>query len=60
MYNVKTEVDSKKEKLTITVDLTQDGKVSASGKSLVFASTEGNISVENTDLTLGLNLYRKR
>ena len=45
-------------KLLIEIDLERQGTPSRSGKSLVIASTRGNISVG--DVTLGLNVYRNR
>jgi hypothetical protein len=57
MQNVTTSVSGKT--LTITVDLSQAGEPSATGKSLVIASTKGNHSVDGApEFTLGLNLYR--
>jgi hypothetical protein len=50
--------------LTITVDLGVKGEQSKSGKSIVLASTQGNISVpaEPSDLgaaiKIGLNIYK--
>lgn len=43
--------------LTITVDLSKTGKVSASGKSTIIASTEGNQSVPDSTAKIGLNVY---
>jgi len=55
---VKSEVAGNK--LVLTIDISGKGKVSASGKSMVIASTRGNIEVPGTKgLILGLNLYRK-
>jgi len=46
--------------LTITVDVSKDFGKSASGKSIIIASTEGNISVpEKEDIKIGLNIYKK-
>jgi len=46
--------------LTITVDLTKEFGLSSSGKSLIIASTEGNVSVpEKEEIKIGLNIYRK-
>ena len=46
--------------LTITVDITKEFGLSSSGKSLIIASTEGNVSVEGKDeVKIGLNVYRK-
>jgi len=45
--------------LTITVDLSKQYGKSSSGKSTIVASTEGNRDVPETDLKIGLNVYRK-
>lgn len=46
--------------LTITVDLAKDYGKSASGKSVIIASTEGNVSVpEKEDIKIGLNVYKR-
>jgi hypothetical protein len=46
-------------KLTIEVDLSKDFGPSASQKTLIIASTEGNITVEGTtDVKIGLNIYK--
>ena len=47
--------------LTITVDLTKDLGPSASGKSVMIATTEGNVDVPGApDVKIGLNIYRKK
>jgi hypothetical protein len=52
-------------KLIITADL-EDGQVSASGKTLVVASTRGNLKTTaihpqtGREITLGLNAYVSR
>ena len=47
-------------KLTITVDITQEFGKSSSGKSIIIASTEGNVSIpDKEDIKIGLNVYRK-
>lgn len=44
--------------LTITVDLSKEYGESGSGKSIVIASTEGNVSVPEKDgIKIGLNIY---
>lgn len=58
MQNVKMSVDKKT--LTITVDLGAKGTESKSGKSVVLASTEGNVTVPGTDVKIGLNVYRPK
>jgi hypothetical protein len=46
--------------LTITVDVTKDFGKSASGKSVIIATTEGNVTVPDTDdIKIGLNIYKK-
>ncbi|OGJ90463.1 MAG: hypothetical protein A2268_03070 [Candidatus Raymondbacteria bacterium RifOxyA12_full_50_37] len=46
--------------LTITVDLSKDFGKSASGKSLIISTTEGNISLpEKEEIKIGLNIYKK-
>jgi len=45
--------------LTITVDLSKKFGTSKSGKSIVIASTEGNISVEgHPEIKAGINIYK--
>jgi hypothetical protein len=46
--------------LTITVDVSKDFGKSSSGKSVIIASTEGNVSIpEKDDIKIGLNIYKK-
>lgn len=56
MKNVDIKVDGKT--LTITVDLEKEYGRSASGKSVIIASTEGNVAIEGGAI-VGLNVYRK-
>lgn len=59
MENVKMEV--KGNKLTIEIDLSVTGSPSATGKTLVLASTRGNKSVpEHEGVFIGVNCYKKR
>jgi hypothetical protein len=46
--------------LTITVDLTKEFGPSSSGKTIIIASTEGNVAVPERDEKIGLNVYRKK
>jgi ABC-type molybdate transport system ATPase subunit len=47
--------------LTIKVDVTKEFGPSASGKTIIIASTEGNISIpEKEEIKIGLNVYRKK
>jgi len=41
--------------------LTQEFGKSSSGKSIIIASTEGNVVIEGTNppVNIGLNIYRK-
>jgi hypothetical protein len=46
--------------LTITVDVSKDFGKSSSGKSVIIASTEGNVSIpDKEEIKIGLNVYRK-
>lgn len=57
MKNV--EISMNKKVLTITVDLSKEFGPSKSGKTIVVASTEGNISVPGDENTkIGLNIYK--
>ena len=47
--------------LTIKVDITKELGSSASGKSIIVATTEGNMSVPDVDgMKIGLNVYKKK
>jgi len=46
--------------LTIRVDLSKEFGPSASGKTIIVASTEGNVSVPDREEKVGLNVYRKK
>jgi hypothetical protein len=46
--------------LTIMVDLTKDFGPSSSKKSIIIASTEGNVSVPDRQEKVGLNVYRTK
>jgi hypothetical protein len=47
--------------LTITVDLTKEFGPSSSGKTIIIASTEGNIAIEgHEEIKVGLNIYKKK
>ena len=46
--------------LTIKIDLTQEFGPSASGKTIIIASTEGNITIPEREEKVGLNVYRKK
>jgi hypothetical protein len=46
--------------LTIKVDLAKEFGPSSSGKTIIIASTEGNVSIPDRDEKVGLNVYRKK
>ncbi|OPY57079.1 MAG: hypothetical protein A4E55_01843 [Pelotomaculum sp. PtaU1.Bin035] len=47
--------------LTIRIDLTKEFGPSASGKNIIIASTEGNISVPgDKEAKIGINVYKKK
>lgn len=57
MKNVELKVEHGK--LIVTVDLTKELGPSSSGKSVIIATTEGNIDVPGEPhVKLGLNVYR--
>ena len=58
MKNVEMRIDGTT--LTITVDLAKEFGPSASGKTIIIASTEGNVPVLDRDEKIGLNIYKKR
>ena len=59
MRNIELNVEHGK--LLITVDLSQELGPSASGKSVMIATTEGNVDVPGApDVKFGLNVYRKK
>jgi hypothetical protein len=58
MKNVEMRVEGNL--LTIKVDLSKDYGPSSSGKTIIVASTEGNVSIPDREEKLGLNVYRKK
>ena len=59
MKNVEMKVDHGK--LIITVDLSTELGPSSSGKSVIIATTEGNVDVPGVpDVKIGLNVYHKK
>ena len=46
--------------LTIKVDLSKEFGPSSSGKTIIVASTEGNVTISNREEKVGLNVYRKK
>ena len=59
MKNVEMKVEGNI--LTIRVDLTKEFGPSSSGKTIIIASTEGNIAIDGHEAAkIGLNVYRKK
>ena len=58
MKNVDLKVDGNT--LTITVDLSREFGPSSSGKTIIIASTEGNVTIPGREAKVGLNVYRKK
>jgi hypothetical protein len=52
--------DRRRTTLTIKVDLSKEFGPSASGKTIIIASTEGNVTIPNREEKVGLNVYRKK
>ncbi|OIO29618.1 MAG: hypothetical protein COS94_01725 [Candidatus Hydrogenedentes bacterium CG07_land_8_20_14_0_80_42_17] len=46
--------------LTVKIDLSKSFGPSSSGKTIIIASTEGNITIPDRDEKIGLNVYRKK
>ena len=46
--------------LTIRVDLSKEFGPSSKGKTIIIASTEGNVTIPNRQEKVGLNVYRKK
>ncbi|MHC1590506.1 MAG: hypothetical protein ACXQS8_00300 [Candidatus Helarchaeales archaeon] len=59
MKNVEYKVEG--DKLIITIDLTKTFGESKSGKSIIIATTSGNVPIEGTEgVKLGLNCYKPK
>lgn len=46
--------------LTIRVDLAKEFGPSSTGKTIIIASTEGNVTIPDRQEKVGLNVYRKK
>lgn len=46
--------------LMIKVDLSKEFGPSASGKTIIIASTEGNVTIPDRQEKVGLNVYKKK
>jgi hypothetical protein len=53
-------VEVKDGKAVITIDLEHRGGLSSSGKSIIVATTSGNVTIPGTNVVLGLNAYVKK
>ena len=58
MKNVELTVEANM--LTIKVDLSKEFGPSASGKTTIIASTEGNVTIPGREEKIGLNIYREK
>lgn len=58
MKNVEFSVEGNT--LTIKIDLSKEFGPSSSGKNIIVASTEGNVTIPNREEKIGLNIYRKK
>ena len=59
MKNIQMHVEGSK--LVIEIDLTKDLGPSASGKTTLVASTEGNVTIDGREgFRLGLNVFKPR
>lgn len=58
MKNVEFSVEGNM--LTIKIDLAKEFGPSSSGKNIIVASTEGNVTIPNREEKIGLNVYRKK
>lgn len=55
MKNVEIKIEG--DVLTIKVDLTKRYGRSASGKTVIIASSVGNVPIDDSDMRMGLNIY---
>ena len=59
MKNIEMQVQG--DMLTVKVDLKKEFGPSASGKTTIIATTEGNVTVpEHENIKIGINVYRKK
>lgn len=58
MKNIEMEIDG--DVLSIKVDISKEYGPSSSGKTIIIASTEGNVGVPGREeVKVGLNVYKK-
>ena len=53
------QIEIKDGKAILTIDLEHRGNISASGKSVIVATTRGNVPIPGSTVVLGLNAYMK-
>lgn len=58
MKNIDMNVEG--EMLTIRIDLSQDFGPSSSGKTIIVATSEGNVTLPGREEKLGLNVYKRK
>lgn len=58
MKNIEMNVEG--EMLTIRIDLSQDFGPSSSGKTIIVATSEGNVTLPGREEKLGLNVYKRK
>jgi hypothetical protein len=60
MKNVEFSVEGRI--LTVKIDLTKEFGESSSGKSIIVATTEGNMSIPEAEdgMKIGINVYKKK
>jgi len=58
MKNIEMTIEG--DTLTIKVDLSKEFGQSSSGKSIIIATTEGNVPLPDREEKIGLNVYRKK
>ena len=57
MFNITEQV--RNNQLILTIDLSENGRISRTGKSKLIASSEGNLPVDgNSEIKYGLNVYK--
>ena len=54
------QIEIKDGKAIIIIDLAHRGGLSSSGKSVIVATTSGNVTIPGSEVVLGLNAYVKK
>lgn len=58
MKNIEMQVDENI--LTIRIDLSKEYGESKSGKTIIVASTQGNVNAPESDIKIGVNCYKQK